>query len=169
MYLLASRPIILPARHYRNRFTHFFCPEAVSSRPRRPLAGSSRCAKGWKHFKRFLRHLPVSPSPPPHDPYPGATARASIRRTLLPNKASEQPPCQMTLREQQPDVAAMVPSVLDQPATRLHQPLLQAGCKPASSRSATSGQSAAAAPADAKGSPGCRRSHWVQRIPILRR
>jgi hypothetical protein len=38
----------------------------------------------------------------------------------------------MTLREQQPDVAAMVPSVLDQPATRLHQPLLQAGFKPVS-------------------------------------
>ena len=92
-------------------------PSANSAPPEKPKIG-----------KLCLSVISANTSLPPR---PGPPDFAGLIALLLagrhrqridpPDHAPEQPPCEMALRQHQP----VVPGVLDQPAARLHQPMLQ--------------------------------------------
>jgi len=100
--------------------------------------GPSHENENWK-LPVFNSSLDTSPSLPP--------SRQQIRLSAPPlpcrygqclhpsQRAVEQPSSQMALGQQQPVVAC----VLDQPATGLHQPLVQTARRPVHSRSLRSG------------------------------
>jgi len=133
-------------------------------------APGSPAVPAWVHSAAYRglerRKLPL-PEASGHTPLPLSRCSPSLppfklrlsgwhrqRRGALwapPHHRPEKPPRQVTLRQQQPVVAC----VLEQPAARLHQSLLQAGQRPVADPQR---QHRAQRAPPATGSPGGRRS-----------
>ena len=100
---------------------------AVLLSPVQPRLGAETAKAGV--FRRILRHLYL-PLPPRHRtcsvPCSCLSRRRRQQRGDLVQHATEEPPRQVTLRQQQPIVAGM----FNQTASGFHQPLLQAGQRP---------------------------------------
>lgn len=119
----------MPDLYWKQRATGFSTFRAVTdnsrgqfSSPRDAKAGSRPSLDQWlRHFFFTLRSSPLE--------YPRRVADLPRRQRqcLDPSQhGPQQTPREVAFRQQQPIVAGM----LDQPPTRLHQPLLQAGQRP---------------------------------------